>query len=74
MTYSFQRSPNASIKIDQWRHTDGSTLTLQGVNGTLSSADSIVAGVSQLLSVVSLESAFDPSNMSRVVTEYVVGD
>lgn len=72
MAYQFQKSAVASVKISQWRGTDGSTLTLSNINGSLSSADSLVAGVSQFLSIVGLQNAFQPTKMSRVVTESVV--
>lgn len=74
MAYSFQVSPVASLRIEQFQGTDGNNLTLNGVNGSLSSADSIVAGVRQFLGVVGLQDSFNPTKMYRVVTERVVNE
>ncbi len=72
MAYQFEKSSVASVKITDWRLTDDNTLTLQGINGAMSSADSLVAGVQQLLSIVGMQNQFTPENMVRVVTERVV--
>lgn len=74
MPYSFVKSPVASVKISQWRGNDGSTLALNGINGSMSSADSLVAGVQQLLGIVGLQNEVTPTKISRVVTENVVSN
>lgn len=74
MAYRFQVSPVASLRIEQFQGTDGNNLTLNGINGSLSSADSLVAGVRQFLGIVGLENSFNPTKVYRVVTESVVNE
>lgn len=71
MAYQFQKSDVASVKISHWRGT-ANTLNISGINGSLSSADSLVAGVQQFLSISGLQNELVPTRMSRVVTESVV--
>lgn len=71
MAYEFQTSPVASVKIANWRGQSGTTLNIPNINGSLSSADSLVAGIQQFLSIAGLQNEFNPNNLSRVVSENV---
>ena len=71
MAYQFETSGIASVKIFHWRGT-ANTLNISGINGSLSSADSLVAGVQQFFSIAGLQNEVVPTRMARVVTENVV--
>jgi len=57
MAYTFNTQDSATFKVPPTE--DSSTLSLSGINATLTSADTICDGVASLMSVASLTGAFD---------------
>lgn len=73
MAYSFQNQKVASFKIgDELGNVQ--TLNLAGVNGSESSADTIVNGVKGLLWIASLEEDYEYTTGVRTVKQSVNDD
>lgn len=67
MAYEFTRDATATFKF-----VEPNTLTIRGVNATLPSADSVVAGVYTLLDIGGLtEEDYYPIDAVRTVNEVV---
>lgn len=71
MAYSFQNQKVASFKLNS---TVMPTITLNGVNGSESNANTIVNGVSGLLWIASLNEDYDYTDGVRTVKQSVNDD
>lgn len=71
MAYQFQRQKVANFQLNAY-NPDGTKVTYKGVDGTQNSADIIVGGVQQLLSIVGWVSRYDPTDAKRTIDERVI--
>lgn len=69
MAYTFKRDKTAKFKFHPWAGTSTEYLTLNGINASLSSADTICDGISSLMAIGDYTPTF--INATRTGTETV---
>lgn len=68
MAYVFENQEAATLKFD-----DGNkSLTISNISGTVTSAQTIINGVTALLYIASLDQDYDPEDAVRSVKQNVV--
>lgn len=70
MAYVFETESAATLKFTKSENTER-TMTLQGINATLPSADSIVAGIQTLLWITDQAADYEPTDGVRTVKQNV---
>lgn len=70
MAYQFETQKVASFQVDAYI-ASGDRMTFRGVDGTQTSADTIVGGIQQLLDIVGWVDRYEPTDAKRTLDERV---
>lgn len=71
MAYAFETQKVASFQLNTY-NAAGEKQTFRGVDGTQTSADTIVGGIQQLLGIVGWVDKYDPTDAKRTIDERVI--
>lgn len=74
MAYSFVKDRTAKFSFIADVNTPSDSITLNGINATLASADSICAGIDSLMAIGGNEPYYSAGKAKRTVIENVHGN